>query len=76
MAGSLDYTHMKNKQWSVVKSVLPKLNVLTVNGYEVGYIFKIGDNPWQIYWGIGESARKVGITDKKPFAKNLLEAFF
>jgi len=68
-----------NHTWSRVKTSLPNLNVLEMNGVKQGFIYKPKDsktdkNAWRVYLGIGDAARSIGFSWSMPGAKRLLES--
>ncbi len=64
--------------WKRVQSSLPNLNVLYVEGVEVGFVYKPHDtktdkNEWRIHRGIGEATQFMGWNNTKTGAQKLLE---
>ena len=60
---------------------LPNLNVLTVNGEYVGFVYKPSDtktdkNAWRIYRGMGAWAEFVGHNSSKTAAMTTLNRIF
>jgi len=60
---------------------LPNLNVLTVNGEYVGFVYKPSDtktdkNAWRIYTGVGDDAKFVGHKYSKTAAMTTLNSIF
>lgn len=65
--------------WNRVKTSLPNLNVLMLEGKECGFIYKPKDsktdkNAWRIYLGLGDSARFIGHEWNMVGAKRILES--
>lgn len=68
-----------NHTWSRVKTSLPNLNVLEMNGVKQGFIYKPKDsrtdkNAWRVYLGIGDTARFIGHQWTMIGAKRMLES--
>lgn len=73
---------MNNKfKWKKVENrSLPNLNVLEVDGKDVGFIFRFKDTPstkdmWKLFVGIGIDAKYLGSLSSKTDAKNELCAY-
>jgi len=67
------------KTWTPVKTNLPNLHLLTIEGKKIGFTFNPGSSPgelnaWRIFLGIGENARLVGHAWTLPSAKRILES--
>lgn len=69
------------KKWTrVVQRSLTNLNVLTVDGKDVGFVYKPlksqnERNTWRVHLGLGNDTQFMGHTWNLPDAKRLLEAF-
>ena len=62
----------------ITTTSLPNLNVLYLNGVEIGFVYKLRDgdgckNQWCIHRGIGDATQFVGWNPTKTGAQNLLE---
>ncbi len=63
--------------WAFVKNTLKDLNVLTINGEEYGFIYRIGpESFWCVFVGIGDKTIFKGHAETKFQAKRVLEDFY
>lgn len=70
---------MKETQfvWAEVKNTLKDLNVLTINGYEYGFIYRLGhESFWCVHVGIGDKTRFLGHAETKEWGKMALKDFY
>ena len=70
---------MKDIKWTKIKKQsLPNLHVLTVNGKELGFVYKPRDsrtdkNAWRVHNGIGDATKFRGHEWTKKLAMMALE---
>jgi hypothetical protein len=67
-----------NYRWVRVTSSLPNLNVLVVEGVEVGFVYKPHDpktdkNEWRIHRDIGDNTKFLAWNPTKTGAQRFLE---
>lgn len=67
--------------WKRIKGSFPNLNVLYLNGVEVGFVYKphdytIDGKHWRMFRGIGDDAYFLGWTNTKTNAQRFLEKVF
>ena len=68
-------------RWQRLNSSLPNLNVLIIDGHEVGYIYKPKDsktdkNAWRVHRGISLGNKFLGWHWTKTGAQQMLEHVF
>jgi hypothetical protein len=64
--------------WKRINGSLPNLNVLYLNGVEVGFVYKPLDsktdkNAWRMHRGIGDDTKFLGWNNTKTGAQRFLE---
>lgn len=64
--------------WKRINGSLPNLNVLYLNGVEVGFVYKPHDsktdkNEWRMHRGIGDATKFLGWNNTKTGAQRFLE---